>query len=802
MKKFLLFLGVMMAFTAARAQKIAELVAASPDHTILTQVITETGLTAFYMGEGPITLFAPTDAAFESMPQDLLDAYLADPTGVLRDILFYHTLPGNFGFGAFSDGQTVTTVFQNQSVMMTVDGTTIHVNDALITAGNFNASNGRIHVIDAVLMPQTTTVYDYIAESADLSDFTSALNDAGLDATLEAPGRFTVFAPTNAAFDALPEGFLSALLAQTEGLLADILNHHVLDTTLLAEDLEDGSQLLTLLGEALEVSLDDGTIIVGNAALTIADEVTINGVVHVIDAVNLPAGRTLYDALADHDLDALQVRAVVQVEKRDVLAIADGAQPAFDPQAFGRWVHGEDVEPIAFAEVERIVEGQLGVRISQGFRSFDHEPLAAASLGQVHRAALRDGRPVAVKVQRPGIRDRVAQDLEVVEELADTLERFSETGKRYGLTRSAAELRRSLLQELDYRLEASNLTRLADNLAQYQRIVVPRPVPDYCTSRVLTMEYVHGRKVTSIGPLARMEMEGEALAEELFDAYLKQVLVDGFFHADPHPGNVFLTDDGRIALIDVGMVGRVGPELQDQLTRLLLAFGEQRGEDAAHLLMGMSDRRPDSDRKRFVSEIATMVTQHGGATAGELRIGRLVLAAARMAAECGFVVPSSLTLLGKTLLNLDQVGRTLDPGFEPDAAIRRNAAEMLRQRMLKGASPGNVLSGLLEMNEFTQRLPGRLNRVLDAVADRVQIRITNEAVLMAGMQKVANRVASGLVLAALIIGAAMLMRVETSFRIFGYPGLAMLLFLAAVVGGVMLLADVMMHDRPDPPTSK
>src|SRR5690606_2178128 len=137
--------------------------------------------------------------------------------------------------------------------------------------------------------------------------------------------------------------------------------------------------------------------------------------------------------------------------------------------------------------------------------------------------------------------------------------------------------------------------------------------------------------------------------------------------------------------------------------------------------------------------------------------------------------------------------------FEPDAAIRRNAAELLHQRMLKGASPGNVLSSVLEMNEFTQRLPGRLNRVLDAIADReveVRIRITNEAVLMSGLQKVANRVASGIVLAALIVGAAMLMRVETSFRILGYPGLAILLFLAAVVGGIMLLVDVILHDRP------
>lgn len=460
----------------------------------------------------------------------------------------------------------------------------------------------------------------------------------------------------------------------------------------------------------------------------------------------------------------------------------------------------DDVEPFAFAEVERIVEEELGVRLSKAFLELEEKPLAAASLGQVHRARLRDGRTVAVKVQRPDIREQVAEDLAVMEELADTLERFTEAGRRYALRQTAAELRRSLLEELDYRREAANLDQLAENLARYPLIIVPRPVHDYSTSRVLTMDYVQGRKITAIGPLARLEMDGAALAEALFDAYLKQVLVDGLFHADPHPGNVFLTPDRRIALIDVGMVGRVGPELQDELTRLLLAIGEQRGEDAAGLLMAMSERRPHADRRRFEAGITGIVMQQGSASAGQLQVGRVMLAGARLAAECGYIVPSSLTLLGKTLLNLDQVGRTLDPDFEPDAAIRRNAAELLHQRMLKGASPGNVLSSVLEMNEFTQRLPGRLNRVLDAIADReveVRIRITNEAVLMSGLQKVANRVASGIVLAALIVGAAMLMRVETSFRILGYPGLAILLFLAAVVGGIMLLVDVILHDRPD-----
>jgi predicted unusual protein kinase regulating ubiquinone biosynthesis (AarF/ABC1/UbiB family) len=460
----------------------------------------------------------------------------------------------------------------------------------------------------------------------------------------------------------------------------------------------------------------------------------------------------------------------------------------------------DQVEPFPFSDVVTILETELGVRVSKAFLELEEEPIAAASLGQVHRARLRDGRTVAVKVQRPGIREEVGRDLSVIEELAEVLERLTETGRRYAVERAAAELRRSLLAELDYRQESANLTALGENLAGFERLVVPRPVPDYSTSRVLTMDYVRGRKITAIGPLTRLEMDGEELAETLFRAYLKQVLVDGLFHADPHPGNVFLTPDHRIALIDVGMVGRVAPELQDDLTRLLLAISEGRGEEAAMRLEGMSERRPGFERGRFESEITELVVRHGNLSTGDLQIGRVMIAGARAAAECGLIVPPQLTMLGKTLLHLDQIARTLDPDFEPNRAIQRSAGELLRQRMLKDASPAAMLSSVLEMNEFVQRLPGRLNRVLDAVADReveVRIRIANEDVLMGGLQKVANRVASGVVLAALIIGAAMMMRVETSFRIIGYPGLAMLLFLAAVIGGCLLLWSILMHDRRD-----
>ncbi len=458
----------------------------------------------------------------------------------------------------------------------------------------------------------------------------------------------------------------------------------------------------------------------------------------------------------------------------------------------------DDVAPFPYAEVERIVTVELGVRMSKAFSEFDPEPLAAASLGQVHRARLRDGTEVAVKVQRPGIREQIVTDLDALGDIAEFLDRHTEAGRRYGAADLLTEFRRTLLAELDYRTEAQNLATLGENLRDFTRIAVPCAVRDYTTSRVLTMGYVPGRKVTQLSPLARMEMDGSALAEELFRAYLKQILVDGFFHADPHPGNVFITPDFRIGLIDVGMVGRVAPEMQERLLKLLLSVSEGRGEEAADTALRIGTTRTGMDEARFTREVTALVTGMQGATARTLQVGRIVMEMTRAAAENGILLPAELSTLGKTLFALDQVGRTLDPDFDPNASIRRNAAEIMRQRMLKQASPAAMFSTLLETNELVQRLPRRLNTILENMAEnqfRIGVDAIDEKQLMAGLQKIANRITLGLVLAALILGAALMMRVETSFRILGYPGLAILLFLAAVVGGVLLVLNILLHDE-------
>ncbi|MDB4949887.1 MAG: hypothetical protein JWM27_2536 [Gemmatimonadetes bacterium] len=456
------------------------------------------------------------------------------------------------------------------------------------------------------------------------------------------------------------------------------------------------------------------------------------------------------------------------------------------------------VEPFAWDEVETIVTTELGVRLSKAFARFDREPIAAASLGQVHRAALRDGREVAVKVQRPGVRERIVADLDALAEIAQFADRHTQAGRQYEFGRVLEELRRGLLLELDYRREADNLTTLAANLAEFERIVVPTPVDGYTSGRVLTMEYVRGRKITALSPLARMELDGAALADELFDAYLKQILVDGFFHADPHAGNVFITDDGRLALIDLGMVGHLGPELQERLLRLVLAISEGRGEEAAQAAIAFGETRAEFRRDDFIRGSVDLTARyHAGASSGRLQVGLVMLEVARRAAECGLRLPVEMTMLGRALLALDQVGRTLEPGFDPNSAIRRNATQLMQRRLLKSASPAALFANVLEMNDFVQRLPHRVNQVLDRVAANefeLRIRVPEETWVLAGMQKISNRIAMGVIIAALIMGAAMIMRIPTRYTLLGYPALATVLFLIAAVIGLALVGTIIHND--------
>ena len=454
----------------------------------------------------------------------------------------------------------------------------------------------------------------------------------------------------------------------------------------------------------------------------------------------------------------------------------------------------DDVAPFGYDEVESLVSSELGVRLASLFPRFDNTPLAAASLGQVHRATLRDGRDVVVKVQRPGIREQALEDMEVLREVAGLIDDHTELGRRYSLGQLLEEFRRSLMEELDYRREAENLTTIGGMLADNERIVVPHAYADFTTSRVLTMEFVPGRKVTDIGPLRQLELDGAQLADELFRVYLHHVLVDGIFHADPHPGNVLVTDDGRLVLLDIGMVARIPPAYREKLLKFLLALADARPDDVVRAARTMGEELPDYDEVRFQRTVSHVLERVAGASLADLDLGTLLLQLIREAGEHGLRMDPELTMLGKAVLNLDQVATTLDPGFEPLPALKRHAAAIMQTSMR--SSPAALLSSVLEAKEFAEALPGRVNRAFDAIGEghfELRIRAFDEVEFLRGLHKLANVIAAGLVLSSMILASAILARSSdgdsTQSRI------ALATFVVAILIALTMLGRIVWQSR-------
>lgn len=455
----------------------------------------------------------------------------------------------------------------------------------------------------------------------------------------------------------------------------------------------------------------------------------------------------------------------------------------------------DEVAPFPISELEQIVEEDFGIKLRHLYDEFDREPLAAASLGQVHRAQLRSGREVVVKVQRPGIRETVRDDMEALASLAELADRRTDAGRTYGFAQMLAQFRRSLAGELDYRREAANLVLFGELTAGYRHLVVPQPVEELCSSRVITMDYLPGRKVTDIGDLGLLDVDARPIVEELFHAYLRMILVEGVIHADPHPGNVLLGDDGRLGLIDLGMVATIPQRVRSQVVKLMLALGDADGEEAAEVLATMGHPLKNYDPAGFRDEVSHLVSR-AVALGGEVQAGSVLVELSRLSGDFGLRPPHEMSMVGKALLNLDQVTSHLDPTFAPAEAIRENVSDIFRSGMK--TSLGGTIAAAIEMKELAAAFPRRANRILEALAEgelRLRVDAFNEARVLGVVQQVTNRLTMGIVLAALTIGAALMMRVETSARIWGYPAIAIILFLLAAIAGFLLVISIVLGER-------
>jgi len=466
----------------------------------------------------------------------------------------------------------------------------------------------------------------------------------------------------------------------------------------------------------------------------------------------------------------------------------------------------DDVAPLPFEVIHDAVEDALGVRISKIFESFDEKPIGAASLAQVHRATLRDGRKVAVKVQRPGITEQIRDDLDTLARLAGGVDRVTEVGRRIRFADWVHEFRRTLLAELDYRVEAENLDRFDAHFVAYPSLFVPKPIWDLTRARVLTMELVEGTKVTDITGLQRTERDMAPLATALLHGYLDQVFVHGEIHADPHPGNLLFTTDGRLALLDLGMVAHVPPRTRERLLKLLFAAVDGRGEQVAAEGIAMGTRLEDFDEARYYRDVGQLVARYAaqsGAT-GQTE-GRLMLDLVRLATACGLRTAPEMSLLGKTLLHLESVVQALDPELDMKRVVEDHLNNMMRQRLRKSLSPANLASELMDVQELVRDAPRKVSNVLSLLSEnRLRVRLTGleESHLLESLHKIANRIAAGIVTAALILASAMMMDNPGGPRLFGYPAIALLLFLTGAGLGIAIVLSALLGDKRAKPNEE
>jgi predicted unusual protein kinase regulating ubiquinone biosynthesis (AarF/ABC1/UbiB family) len=430
----------------------------------------------------------------------------------------------------------------------------------------------------------------------------------------------------------------------------------------------------------------------------------------------------------------------------------------------------DDVPPVPFEQIRQVIDSELGADV---FAGIDPDPLATASIAQIHRALLKSGRDVVVKVRRPGIVEQVELDLDLIRSTARLLEGKSATAQILQLEALADELEVHLNAELNFEEEANNAEIVRRILADYEHLIVPEVIRPYVTEQVLVLERIEGEKVTpdhGVAPARARE-----LARELFRAYVKQVTIDGIYHADPHRGNVLLTPDGRLALIDFGLLGRLDDDTRRQIGLLLLAVAQNRADDVADIILSLSLTTLTSDESGFVHELRRKLPRYHWRPLKDIRAGESLADLQRMAVRYEIRMPTAFAVVGKTLSQADEIARALDEEMDPIALMKEDALEVLLTEAERRLEPNQLLAWLTTQAEPLARMPRRVGHLVERLETgtmKVGIAPTDLGDLERVVRSAANRMGSAIIVAALLIASALLARVD-DLRWIAFAGFAL-----------------------------
>jgi ubiquinone biosynthesis protein len=452
----------------------------------------------------------------------------------------------------------------------------------------------------------------------------------------------------------------------------------------------------------------------------------------------------------------------------------------------------DDVAPVDISEIQEVVEEGTGRPLLETFSVFDATPLAAASISQVHRGALKkDGRIAGIKVQRPGIRSKMNTDLDILAMVAGRVHERMDELKSFDLPNLIQLIKRTLLRELDFKREALNMKIARSYAGEASEIYIPEVYEEYCTERILVMEYIQGSKLKDVTTATLSDPA--SLARQGLRAAIHQILEDGFFHADPHPGNVLITEDERICLVDWGMTGRLSERDRHRLIYLLKSVLDKDGEAMVHALLRIGHAEASIDQRALERELLDIVDSHFAVPVKDMNIGRLLMEITELLRTYRLGLPPDLVIMIKALVTAEGTARHI----YPDLNVFVEAKEYISNLAIERFSPESLWRSLRfaasQFLSIQKELPNRLESILSK-ADRGELtlgfRHENLAGLRNTLDNITNRLTFGIIISAMIIGSSMIITTGIGPLLFGFPALGVIGYLISGVLGLWLVFNI------------